>query len=341
MVLFIIGLGLADENDITVKGLRAIQSCSHVYLEAYTSILMVPDYQERLEKLYGKRVTLATREVVELQAEELIIQQSKSSNVAFLVVGDPLSATTHTDLILRAKTQGIAVKIIHNASIMTAIGSSGLQGYNFGQTVSIPFWSAGWKPDSWLERIGENLRIGCHTLALGDIKVREQSQEDMARGKLVYQPPRYMLIPQLISQLLAADLHSGTNYLPAHETLAIALCRMGNFELDSTTPGAGDELILAGTLHELLSLGAASPAELAVEEEQDDREVPDASEAELDVRRAKRAEERALKAFGAPLHSLVIVGKRLHPLERDYGAQYAVPGSKWLQVANEVYKVVE
>jgi diphthine methyl ester synthase len=181
MVLFIIGLGLADENDITLKGLQAIKSCEHVYLESYTSILMVPDYQERLEKLYGKPITVATREIVELQADDLLIEQSRTSNVAFLVVGDPLSATTHTDLILRARAQKIPVKIIHNASIMTAIGSSGLQGYNFGQTVSIPFWTAEWKPDSWLERIGENLRIGCHTLCLGDIKVREQSQEDMAR----------------------------------------------------------------------------------------------------------------------------------------------------------------
>jgi diphthine synthase len=47
--------------------------------------------------------------------------------VAFLVGGDPLSATTHTDLILRAVQLNIPYKIIHNASIMNAIGSCGLQ----------------------------------------------------------------------------------------------------------------------------------------------------------------------------------------------------------------------
>ncbi|KDN48183.1 Diphthine synthase [Tilletiaria anomala UBC 951] len=340
MVLFVIGLGLADEQDITLKGLEAIKSCEHVYLEAYTSILMVPDYQQRLEKLYGKSVTLATRETVELQADDLIIQQSKIGNVAFLVVGDPLSATTHTDLILRARSQKVVVKVIHNASIMTAIGSSGLQGYNFGQTVSIPFWTDEWKPDSWLERIGENFRIGCHTLCLGDIKVREQSQEDMARGRLVYQPPRYMLIPQLITQLLEADLHHQTKYMLAHSTLAIALCRMGN---SSSSPSSSHskqqdgELIVSGTLHELLALSSASPEELVAEEAQDEEEVPDAGEAELAQRRAARAEQRAMKAFGAPLHSLVLVGKRLHPLERDYAAQYMVPGSQWMKVAEDVY----
>lgn len=40
-MLYLIGLGLADETDITVKGLAAVKSCSRVYLEAYTSILLV------------------------------------------------------------------------------------------------------------------------------------------------------------------------------------------------------------------------------------------------------------------------------------------------------------
>lgn len=41
MVLYIVGLGLSDEKDITVKGLEAVRSCSRVYLDAYTSILGV------------------------------------------------------------------------------------------------------------------------------------------------------------------------------------------------------------------------------------------------------------------------------------------------------------
>lgn len=45
-MLYIIGLGLSDEKDITIKGLEAIKSCERIYLEAYTSILMVP--KERL-----------------------------------------------------------------------------------------------------------------------------------------------------------------------------------------------------------------------------------------------------------------------------------------------------
>ena len=40
-MLFIIGLGLADEKDITVKGLEAVKKCSKIFLEAYTSLLLV------------------------------------------------------------------------------------------------------------------------------------------------------------------------------------------------------------------------------------------------------------------------------------------------------------
>ncbi|XP_053104211.1 diphthine methyl ester synthase isoform X2 [Hemicordylus capensis] len=40
-MLYLIGLGLGDAKDITVKGLEIVKQCSRVYLEAYTSILTV------------------------------------------------------------------------------------------------------------------------------------------------------------------------------------------------------------------------------------------------------------------------------------------------------------
>ncbi len=45
-MLFLVGLGLADETDITVKGLEVVKRAERVYLEAYTSILLVD--KERL-----------------------------------------------------------------------------------------------------------------------------------------------------------------------------------------------------------------------------------------------------------------------------------------------------
>jgi diphthamide biosynthesis methyltransferase len=54
MVLYLIGLGLFDEQDITLRGLAAVRGCARVYLEAYTSILLCD--KARLEALYGKEV---------------------------------------------------------------------------------------------------------------------------------------------------------------------------------------------------------------------------------------------------------------------------------------------
>ena len=47
-MLYFVGLGLADETDITVKGLEVVRNAARVYLEAYTSILLVEH-----EKLVG------------------------------------------------------------------------------------------------------------------------------------------------------------------------------------------------------------------------------------------------------------------------------------------------
>lgn len=103
MVLYFIGLGLGDEKDITVKGLEYIQSCEKLYLEHYTSILSVG--VERLQELYGKEVQICYRETVEIEMDNILMEIKENQpdkNYAFLVVGDPFCATTHSDLFLRA-----------------------------------------------------------------------------------------------------------------------------------------------------------------------------------------------------------------------------------------------
>ena len=69
---------------------------------------------------------------------------------------------------------------------MNAVGACGLQLYNFGQTVSLVFFTETWKPDSFYDRIRENADLGMHTLVLLDIKVKEQSEENLARSVLPF-----------------------------------------------------------------------------------------------------------------------------------------------------------
>jgi len=121
-----------------------------------------------------------------------MIEQAKTEEVSFLVVGDPFCATTHTDLYLRCVEAGVKVNVIHNASIVSAMGCCGLQVYRFGEIVSIPFFTETWRPYSFYPKIKANLNSHLHTLALLDIKVKEPTMESLARGKPVYMPPRYM-----------------------------------------------------------------------------------------------------------------------------------------------------
>jgi len=197
-MLYFVGLGLGDARDITVRGLEIVKRCDKVFLEHYTSILTVG--QQELEAFYGRQVILADRDLVEQGAEQ-ILEGARDTEVAFLVVGDPFGATTHSDLVLRAKELGVPHQVVHNASIMNAVGCCGLQLYNFGETVSIPFWTDTWCPDSFYDKVVGNLSRGLHTLCLLDIKVKEQSDENLARGRKIYEPPRFMSCQVACDQL--------------------------------------------------------------------------------------------------------------------------------------------
>eukprot|EP01128_Nolandella_sp_AFSM9_P011971 TRINITY_DN8853_c0_g1_i1.p1 TRINITY_DN8853_c0_g1~~TRINITY_DN8853_c0_g1_i1.p1 ORF type:complete len:294 (-),score=70.01 TRINITY_DN8853_c0_g1_i1:111-992(-) len=245
-MLFFIGLGLGDEKDITVRGLEAVRSCSYIFLEAYTSILGVD--KEKLEAFYGKKILLADRDLVEQGAEQ-ILEHAKDENVAFLVVGDPFGATTHTDLVIRARERDIEVQVIHNASIMNAIGVSGLQLYNFGQTVSIVFWSDSWRPDSFYDKIAQNSSLGLHTLCLLDIKVKEQSVENLARGRKIFEPPRYMTVNQCVEQLIETEANRKGGAFDPATTLCVGVSRVGQ----------PTQKLIAGTMNELVDAEFGPP----------------------------------------------------------------------------------
>ncbi|KAI6244667.1 Diphthine methyl ester synthase [Erysiphe necator] len=261
-MLYIIGLGLSDEKDITVKGLEIVQKAARVYLEAYTSILLVET--SILEKFYGRNLIIADREMVENSSDD-ILQDAQTVDIAFLVVGDPFGATTHTDLVLRARASHIPVSIIPNASIMSAIGVTGLQLYNFGQTVSMVFFTETWKPTSFYNRIRENRKIGLHTLLLLDIKVKEASLENLVRGRRIYDPPRYMTVGQCAMQMLEVEnimAEKGEGGVYSKDSLAVGVARVGG-ATEKIVCGTLEQLCLADSslgkpLHSLILLGQRS-----------------------------------------------------------------------------------
>ncbi len=167
MTLYLIGLGLQDEKDISVRGLEIVQSCERIYVENYTSVLSctIP----ALEKFYGQKVIPATRELAE-QGGEKIVEEARNKKVAFLIIGDPFSATTHLELLRMAHEKKVPVQVIHNASVLTAVGSTGLQLYKFGRVASIPFAEDVPELDAPYDVLQQNLKSGLHTLFLLDLK---------------------------------------------------------------------------------------------------------------------------------------------------------------------------
>jgi diphthine synthase len=174
-MLTFVGLGLFDEQDISLKGLECIRRADHVYLESYTSVLMGADIAS-LERLYEKPVIVLGREDVE-QNPERILEQAKSADVVFLTGGDPMVSTTHADLRIRAAQEQIPTRIIHGASIASAIcGLTGLQNYRFGKSCSLPFPAKGWFPTTPMETIQKNRDQNLHTLAYLDIQKNRYMQ---------------------------------------------------------------------------------------------------------------------------------------------------------------------
>uniref|UniRef100_A0A3Q0SQA5 diphthine methyl ester synthase n=1 Tax=Amphilophus citrinellus TaxID=61819 RepID=A0A3Q0SQA5_AMPCI len=247
-MLYLIGLGLGDATDITVKGLQAVRSCSRVYLEAYTSVLTVG--KEALEEYYGKQLILADRDLVEQGADE-ILENADVTDVAFLVVGDPFGATTHSDLVLRAVNAGIPYKVIHNASVMNAVGCCGLQLYNFGETVSVVFWTETWRPESFYDKICKNRKAGLHTLCLLVCHLVKVLIIDF-RGKKIYEPPRFMTVSQAADQLIQI-IHrrreEGEELGMTEDTVCVGVARLGS----------DDQMIRVGTLHQLVSCNLGAP----------------------------------------------------------------------------------
>lgn len=131
---------------------------------------------------------------------------------------------------------------------MSAVGATGLQLYNFGQTVSMVFFTEIWKPSSFYDRLKENRKIGLHTLILLDIKVKEQSLENLARGRKIFEPPKFMTVSQCAMQMLEIEeVRKEGVYGP--QSLAVGVARVG----------ARDQKMAAGTLQQLSHAEFGSP----------------------------------------------------------------------------------
>ncbi|MDZ7702597.1 MAG: diphthine synthase [Halobacteriales archaeon] len=252
-MLTFVGLGLYDERSVTVEGRDAIAAADRVFMERYTSRLAGATTDD-LEAFHGAEIELRDREGVE-RDPEAILAAAEAGEAAFLVVGDPLVATTHVDLRLRAHDRGIDTRLVHGTSAQTAAsGLTGLQNYRFGKATTLPFpGSRGPEvPESVLDTLAANRARDLHTLVFLDIEAAEE---------------RY----------LTADVAAGALAEHGRDGLGVAVARAGSPDpvvaADRLSVLADHEfgdplhlLVVPGSLHELeaeaLRAFAGAPAEL-------------------------------------------------------------------------------
>ena len=231
--LVFIGLGLHDEYGLSLRGQAEAKSCDLLFAEFYTSLMQGLN-MKRLSEVAGKHVIVLTRSQVEEHAREEILAKVAGGKVGFLVPGDPMVATTHVDLRLRAHKAGIRTRIIHAASVVSAAaGVTGLQSYKFGRTVTIPVSWQGEFPESTYVGIEKNLASGLHSLVLLEVDVENN---------------RHITIPHALNQLLDTSSRRPENTI-TRETVAVGVARLE----------APDMKIKAGTISELLQTDFGDP----------------------------------------------------------------------------------
>jgi diphthine synthase len=219
--LVFVGLGLHDEADVSLKGLQELKECDEVFAEFYTAKLGKFD-RKSFEKLIGKKIEILSRE--ETENGDRIIDAATRNNVVFLTGGDPMIATTHVDLRLRAIKQGIQTRIIHSSSIATAApGLLGLQNYKFGRTTTLAFAEKEYFPTSPYTVIYNNKKMGLHTLVLLDIQAEKN---------------QYMTANQGFELLLRME-EKLRKHLITGDTVACVVARAG----------AAEPMVVANTIH--------------------------------------------------------------------------------------------
>jgi len=206
--LVFVGLGFSGASSLSLEGLERMKSADKLYLEVYTSPASI-DLKSSLESVTGLNVTVASRDFIEDGKE--LIDESKRLNIVLLAYGDPMVATTHMDLRIRAISEGVHTSVIHNASIFSAMpGETGLHVYRLGKTVT--FTRSNATPHTTVyNTVFENLERGLHTLVL--------LEYDFATG-FFFDPSR------VVKELLETESELGLQLFD-QDTFIIVASRIG------------------------------------------------------------------------------------------------------------------
>ena len=211
--LCFVGLGLGPKG-VSLQGIEDIKEADAFYLEYYTTP-HEPELLTQLQKATGRNATIVDREFVE--DGRTILSESESKKVVLAVLGDPMIATTHAELRVRAIRHGVKTKVVYGATIASAAASaSGLHWYKFSRTVTVTRESVNRLAQAY-HILHENLLEGAHTLFL--LEYDSKSGEGIS--------------PQAAMQGLLLAEGNFKRWVVTKETFALVLCRLGREDEES------------------------------------------------------------------------------------------------------------
>ncbi|MFA5333437.1 MAG: diphthine synthase [Candidatus Nanoarchaeia archaeon] len=168
-MFYLIGSGINGYGSMPIEGINACKVSDYVYLERYTNI--ISDYDLlMLEKLVGKKIIELSRIDLETGFEKNVLPKAGDKTVSLIIVGDPLSATTHIEFLKECKEKRIKYKVIHASSIYSSLCETGMFVYKFGKSASIPYPEKNYNPTSFFDIIENNFKNNAHTIVFLDIK---------------------------------------------------------------------------------------------------------------------------------------------------------------------------
>ncbi len=169
--LYVIGAGLAPDL-ITLRALNILRNVKKVFIEQYTGLLVLDENLKNILK--DKDVQVLSRADLEDFEGRKIFDSLRKGDVAILVPGDPLVATTHASIIVEAYKRGYKVEIIPGISIIpNALTMTGLMIYKIGKPVTLVYPKEGITYDYPYDVIKDNDARNLHTVLLLELDMEK------------------------------------------------------------------------------------------------------------------------------------------------------------------------
>jgi diphthine synthase len=284
-MLWFVGIGINGYRGLSIAALDVLRKCDIVYIERFTGVLTEVDIQG-LNSLLEMHTIPVQRWFVEDGRD--LLEAARTKDVALVTYGDPLIATTYSELRSRATKNSIKTAILHSASgIASIIGESGLHVYKFGRMVTMT--SELHSAVTVYNTIFQNLLAGSHTLILTEYNHNDESKEP------------FFLDPSSVFKMLLDAERAHKQEVFSDDTFAVVASRVGMQDQKITSGkvkslmklefGIGPHsVIITGALHFTETQALASVTE-NIDEPADNSQSVNRIEAQMVERYAPKAKQ--------------------------------------------------